>query len=131
QQVDAAAQAALDQVGALVLVHVDALQKLRRNVLEAQGAAAIGREAVPAIELAAYHREPAHHHARAFRREVLRVIEFLEAGDRDAGYALQRLGHAAVRQLADVGRNDGVHDLVRIPLDGLRGHDALPLRGDD
>src|SRR5690606_12346685 len=77
------------------------------------------------------HREAAHHHAGAFGREVLGIVKLLEMRDRHAGDPLQRLGDAAVRQLADVGGDDAVDDLLGVALDRLRGHDAGALRRHD
>src|SRR5690606_11848888 len=126
-KVDRTAQPAFDHVGALVLVYVDALQEFRRDVLEAERPSAVGGEAVTAVQFAADHRQATHHYAGTLRGKMLRIVEFLEAGNGDAGYALQRFRHTPIRQLPYVRRNDGVDDLVRIPLDGLRRHDAAPL----
>src|SRR5690606_33380347 len=100
-QVDRAAQPALDDLGRGVLVDVDAGHQLRRDLLEAQAAATVGAEHVAAVELAAHEGQAADHHAAAFGREVVGIVTRREAGNRDAGNALQGFGDAAVRQGAD------------------------------
>src|SRR5690606_38442826 len=130
-QVDGAAEASFDDLGRGVLVHVHAGHQLGRDLLEAQPTAAVRAEHVAPIELAAHEGQAADHHAGAFRREVVGIVARREAGDRDAGDALERLGDAAVGQRADVLGGDRVDDLVRLLLDLLRTHDAAADAGDD
>src|SRR5690606_33551861 len=104
--------------------------QLRRDLLEAQAAATVGAEHVAAVELAADEGQAADHHAAAFGREVVGIVTRREAGNRDAGNALQGFGDAAVRQGADVLGGDRVDDLLGVLLQVLRAHEAAAQAGD-
>jgi hypothetical protein len=88
-QVDRAAGAALHDVGGGILVDVHAGHQLGRDILERQRAAALGREAVAAVQFAAHPAEAAHLHARALDRQAVGVATVRGAADGDAGHALQ------------------------------------------
>src|SRR5690606_18336434 len=101
-QVDGAAEAALDDLGRGVLVHVHAGHQLGGDLLEADAASAVGGEHVAAVELAAHEGQATDHHAAAFGGEVVGIVARGEAGDGQAADALEGFGDAAVGQRADV-----------------------------
>src|SRR5690606_6070919 len=118
-QVDGAAQAAFDDLGVRVLVHVHAGHQLGGDFLEADAAAAVGAEHVAAVELAAHEGQAADHHAAAFGREVVGIVARREAGDGQAADALEGFGDAAVGQRADVFGGHRIDDLGSFLLDVL------------
>jgi hypothetical protein len=129
-QVDRARDAALDHVGRRALEHVDAAHQFGRHVREAQGAAVVGREGVAAVQFRTHEVQAADHDAAAFAREVVRIDAGGEAVDRHARNALQRLGHRAVRQGADILGGDRVADDLGALLELLRALQALTDAGD-
>ncbi|AAK22771.1 hypothetical protein CC_0786 [Caulobacter vibrioides CB15] len=130
-QVDRAADAAFDQIGRRVLVDVHAGHQFGRDIFEAQGAAALGREAVATVQFAANPRQAANLDARTFDRDPVDVTAIRGAGDGHAGDALQRFSDGAVRQGADVGRGDRIDQLLGVLLDLLGRLDGRALAGDD
>jgi hypothetical protein len=106
-QVDDAAQAAFDQAGRRILVHVDAGQQFGRDVFKRQVAPGVAEHLAP-VEQGLHLRQAADRHALAFA---------LVALDLDARHALQRFGDIAVGELADVFGCDRIDDLRCILLD--------------
>src|SRR5581483_710589 len=118
--VDGAGETALEPVGRLFLVDFDRAEKLGRNVLEVDALAVnAGREGVTPVEFRSDEGQAPDGDPGAFHREVVRIAGSLEAVDRDAGNALQRLGDRTIGESADVLRRDRVDDCIRIALDLL------------
>src|SRR3546814_6145789 len=78
-QIDRARDAALDHVGGLVLVGVDATQKFGRDILPRQTARTVRAERVAAVEFGTHLVEAADDDARRLGGKVRRVV-----GDREA-----------------------------------------------
>ena len=130
--VDGAGKAALNAVGRLFLEDLDGAEQLGRHVLEVDGLAVDAcREGVAPVELGPDEGEAANGYTGTFGGEVVGIAAAGEAVDRDAGDALQRLGHRTVGEGADVLRGDHVDDGVGVALDLLRALQALADAGDD
>ena len=130
-QIDRAGNTTFDHVGGHVLEHLDAAEKFRRNIREGQVAPVVGRKCVPTVQFRADECQATDDHARTFDREVVRVIGTGEPADRNTRHPLERLGHRAIRQRADVLGADGVDEDVRVFLDGLGAADAGANAGND
>src|SRR3546814_6058838 len=96
-QIDRARDAALDHVGGLVLVGVDATQKFGRDILPRQTARTVRAERVAAVEFGTHLVEAADDDARRLGGKVRRVVGAREADDGDAGNALE-IGRASCRE---------------------------------
>ena len=130
-KVDAAGDAALDHLGGLVLVSVDAGHQLRRDVAPTQAARGVGAERVAAVEFGADLRKAADDDAGRLGGEVGRVAGRGEAVDGDSRNALKRLGDRLVGEGADVGGGDRIDDGVGVALDVGGGLQSATLAGDD
>ena len=119
--VDAAADAAFDQVRRARLVDVDSGDELGRNILQRDAAAGSG-EGLAAVEVGG-------HVGQAADQDGVRLA--VGARDLDAGDALQRIGDRIVRKLADILRHDRIGDGDRILLERLRRSQAAPDAGHD
>jgi len=124
-QVDRSGDSTLDHVRGRVLEYVDAGHELGRDVLETQSARVFRAEHVAAVQLAAHLGESAHRHSAALGGKAVGVARCEQVIDGDAGNSLQRFGHAAIRQRADVDRADRIDDDLGILFDFLRGLDTL------
>lgn len=120
--VDLAGEPGLDLVGGARLEHVDALDEVRRHVLERKGLAGGGEDVAP-VERGQRVGEAADLDSR---RLALAAI-----GDLNAGDSLERLHHVIVRQLADVLGHDRVDDLGRFAAPVERADDGGADAGDD
>ncbi len=126
-QVDRAGDAAFDHVGRLVLVGIDTGHQFRRHVTPRQAARRVGVERIAAVEFRADLLQAANQDARRLGGEVGGVRGASETGDRDAGDALQRLGHRLVGEGSDVVSRDRIHDGVGATLQLLRRLQRLSL----
>ena len=122
---------AFDLVGRDVLVGFDPADEFGRDILEAQRAAAVGREDVAAVELRADIGKAANDDAGAFDRETRGVRGLFETADVHAGNTLQRFGDRTVGQRADIFGGDHVDHGIGAALDRLRGLQRGAEAGDD
>ena len=129
-QVDRAGDAALDQVGRLVLEHVNAGEEFGWDVGEPEGATVVGREGVATVELGTDEGEAAHDDAAAFDGEVVRVHTGGEAVDRDTRDALKGFGDGTVGKGTDVLGADRINEDFGVTLDGLGALQASTDAGD-
>ena len=130
-EVDSAGNAALDHLCGLVLVCIDASEKLGRDIVELKPSRRVSGEAVASVKLGAHLRQAADQHACRFARRMRGIVGGLKPADRDAGHTLQRLRGGLVREGADVGRGDRVDEGVGVLFDVLRGGERLADASDD
>src|SRR4051794_5439862 len=115
-EIDGAADAAFNKVGAWVLEDVDAGEEVSRDVFEVQSAAVSSGKDVAAVEFRANPRKSANEHAAALGRKPRRIARFVGPLQGDSGDALERFGDRAVGQRANVLRSDGIDHLLGILL---------------
>ncbi len=131
-QVDRAGEPAFDHLGGGVLVDDDRAEQFGGNVGEIERLAAdAGDECGAPVEFGADEIEAAHDHARAFDREVVRIVRAGETIDGHPGNALQRFGYRPIGKGADVLRGDRVDDRIGVAFDVLRIRQRLADAGDN
>ena len=130
-EIDEAGDIALDHVGADVLVDLDAAEKFRRNVVERQGAAAIGGEDVAPVQSREDVGQAANDDVGAFDREPVGIVTLFEARDIDARNTLQRFGDRTIGESADILGGDHVDHGVGVFLEILRRFERLAIAADD
>jgi hypothetical protein len=93
--------------------------------------AAVGREGVAAVEFGPHEIEATNDNARTFYRKVIRIVRTRKAIHRNAGNALQRLGHRTVGERADILGGNRVDYRVAVALDVLSVGKTLADAGND
>src|SRR3546814_12942634 len=110
-QIDRARHAAFDLIGGLRLEHVDALQRLRGQILEVERPAGGGEDLASVGG-----RRDIRKAANLDTRQLVVAI----VGNLDAGHALERGGGGGIGQLADILRDDRRTEVRREGKGGVR-----------
>jgi len=125
-EVDCARESALDHVGGLVLVGIDAGKQLGRHVVELETSGGIGREAVASVEVGFDEGQAADQDLGRFSRRMGAVVRRLQAIDGNAWDTLERASRRLIRERADVRRGDGIDDGPSVLLDRLGSFEGSP-----